>query len=68
MLIRMRTEVLAALGPQSWVAALMIALVLAVVSLLANFLVVAIHALDGSDEVARLEVLSAATGGPLSKS
>ncbi len=67
MFIRMRTEVLYALGPQGWVTALMIALVLAVVSLLANFLVVAIHALDGSDEVARLEVLSAATSGPLSK-
>ncbi len=42
-------------------------MVVAVVSLLANFLVVAIHALDGSDEVARLEVLSAATSGPLSR-
>jgi hypothetical protein len=67
MFIRMRTEVLYALGPQGWVTALVIALVLAVVSLLANFLVMAIHALDGSDEVARLEVLSAATSGPLSK-
>ena len=61
MFIRMRTEVLYALGSQGWVTALVIALVVAVVSLLANFLVVAIHALDGSDEVARLEVLSAAT-------
>jgi len=67
MFVRMRTEVLYALGPQGWVTALVIALVLAVVSLLANFLVVAIHALDGSDEVARLEVLSAATSGPLSR-
>jgi|GEM_PF-840760 len=67
MFIRMRTEVLYALGPQGWVTALVIALVVAVVSLLANFLVVAIHALDGSDEVARLEVLSAATSGPLSR-
>ncbi len=67
MFIRMRTEVLYALGPQGWVTALVIALVVAVVSLLANFLVMAIHALDGSDEVARLEVLSAATSGPLSR-
>jgi len=67
MFIRMRTEVLYALGPQGWVTALMIALVLAVVSSLANFLVVAVHALDGSDEVARLEILSAATSGPLSR-
>ena len=67
MFIRMRTEVLYALGSPGWVTALVIALVVAVVSLLANFLVVAIHALDGSDEVARLEVLSAATSGPLSR-
>jgi hypothetical protein len=67
MFIRMRTEVLYALGPQGWVTALVIAVVLAVVSLLANFLVIAIHALDGSDEVARLEVLSAATSRPLSR-
>ncbi len=67
MFIRMRTEVLYALGSAGWVTALVIASVLAVVSILANFLVLAIHALDGSDEVARLEVLSAATSGPLSR-
>ena len=67
MFIRMRTEVLYALGPDAWITALVIAVVLAVVSLLANFLVVTIHALDGSDEVARLNVASAATSGPLSK-
>ncbi len=32
---------------------------------MANFLVVAIHALDGSREVARLNALSAAVSGPL---
>jgi hypothetical protein len=67
MFIRMRTEVLYALGPQGWVTALVIAVVLAVVSLLANFLVVSIHAVDGSDEVARVEVLSASTSGPLAR-
>lgn len=67
MFIRMRTEVLYALGPPAWQTALAIALVLAVVSVLANFLVVAIDALDGSDQVARLNSLSAATSGPLSK-
>jgi hypothetical protein len=67
MYLRMRTEVLYALGPRGWVTALVIALALAVVSLLANFLVVVIHALDGSDQVARLESLSAATRGPLSR-
>ena len=46
--IRMRTEVLSALGPRGWVTALVIALVLAAVSLLGNFLVVGIRALDGS--------------------
>ena len=65
MFIRMRTEVLTRSDRKAGVTALVIAVVVAVVSLLANFLVVAIHALDGSEEVARLEVLSAATSGPL---
>jgi hypothetical protein len=67
MFVRMRTEVLYALGPQAGLTALVIALVLAVVSVLANFLVAAIHALDGSDQVARLDSLSAAIRRPLSK-
>ena len=67
MFIRMQAEALIALGPAGWVTALVIALVVAVVSVLANFLVVAIHALDGSDQAARLEAMSAATGGPLSR-
>ena len=67
MFTRMRTEVLYALGPHAWATALLIALTLAVVSALANFLVIAIHALDGSDQVARLEALSAAASGPLAK-
>ena len=67
MFIRMRAEVLYALGPGGWTTALIIGLALAVVSALANFLVVAIHALDGSHEVARLNALSAALAGPLGK-
>lgn len=67
MFIRMRAEVLYALGASAWTTALIIALALAVVSTLANFLVVAIHALDGSHEVARLNSLSAALSGPLGK-
>lgn len=67
MFIRMRAEVLYALGPSGWITALVIALAVAVVSVLANFLVVAIHALDGSDEVARLNALSATLSGPLGK-
>ena len=65
MFIRMRAEVLDALGGGAWGTALVIALALAVVSAMANFLVVAIHALDGSHEVARLNALSAAVSGPL---
>ncbi len=67
MFIRMQAEVLGALGPQAWITALVIALALAVVSALANLLVVAVHALDGSHEVARLNALSAALAGPLGK-
>ena len=67
MFVRMRTEVLYALGSQAGFTVLMIALVLAVVSVLANFLVVAIHALDGSDQVAQLNSLSAATSRALSR-
>jgi hypothetical protein len=67
MFARMRIEVLYALGPHAWATALLIALTLAVVSALANFLVIAIHALDGSDQAARLEALSRAASGPLAK-
>lgn len=67
MFVRMRTEVLDALGSQAWATALVIALVLAVISAMANFLVVVIHALNGSDEVARLHALSCAANGPLTK-
>lgn len=67
MFTRMRTEVLYALGPGSGATALLVALTLAVVSALANFLVVAIHALDGSDQVARLEALSDAASRPLAQ-
>jgi hypothetical protein len=67
MFTRMRIEVLYALGPHAWATAMLIALTLAVVSALANFLVMTVHALDGSDEVARLEALSHAVSRPLGK-
>lgn len=67
MFTRMRTEVLYALGPGSGGTALLVALTLAAVSALANFLVIAIHALDGSDQAARLEALSRATSRPLAE-
>ena len=59
MFLRMRTEDLYAPGIQAQLTALTIAVAVATVSAVANFLVVAVHGLDGSDEVARLEKLSA---------
>jgi hypothetical protein len=67
MFLRMRTEVLYALGNGAQRMALVIAIALAVVSATANFLVIAIHALDGSDQVARLDKLSAAARKPAAK-
>ena len=60
MFTRMRTEVLYALGPSVGGTAIVIALTLAVVSAAANVLVVMIHAHDGSQQVDRLNKLSAA--------
>jgi hypothetical protein len=60
MFLRMRTEVLYALGTQAQLTALVIGLALAVVSAAANLLVIAIHAADGSHETASLDRQSAA--------
>lgn len=67
MFTRMRIEVIYALGPGSGGTALMIALTLAAVSAAANLLVVGIHALDGSDQVERLNKLSAAAHRSLAR-
>ena len=67
MYLRIRSEVIDALGYQAGVTALVIPLAVAVVSAVANYLVVLIHALDGSDEVARLDKLAAATRRPIRK-
>ena len=67
MYLRIRSEVIDALGFQAGITALVIPLAVAVVSAIANYLVVLIHALDGSDEVARLDKLAAATRRPLRK-
>lgn len=67
MYLRMHTEVGYALGSGSGLTALAIATALAVINAAANFLVVAIHALDGSDQVARLEKISAAARRPYAK-
>jgi hypothetical protein len=61
MFFRIHSEVTGALGPGAGATALVIPLAVAVVSAVANYLVVLIHALDGSDEVHRLDKLAAAT-------
>ncbi len=67
MFIRMRTEVLDDLGPQAQGTAIVVGLALAVVSILAIFVTIAVHALDGSPETDRLEALGNAVACPLSK-
>jgi hypothetical protein len=62
MFVRMRSETLLALGTHSSVTAIVIALALAGVSALANVLVIAVHASDGSEETDRLHALSTAVG------
>ena len=61
MFLRIRSEVIDALGSGAGVTALVIPLAVAAVSAVANYLVVLIHAFDGSDEVHRLNKLAAAT-------
>jgi hypothetical protein len=67
MFTRIWTEVLDALGGQAQVTALIIAIAVSVVNAAANFLVIGIHALDGSDQTARLDKLSDAVRGPLDR-
>jgi hypothetical protein len=67
MFLRIHSEVVNALGPGAGATALVIPLAVAVVSAVANYLVVLIHALDGSDEVHRLDKLAAATRRPARK-
>ena len=66
MFIRMRAEVIDALGPHAGGTAIIIGLTLAMVSILANALVMAVHALDGSAEADRLDALGGAVADPLS--
>jgi hypothetical protein len=67
MYLRIRSEVVGALGPQTGLTGLLIPMAVAVVSAVANLLVVLIHALDGSDEVSRLNKLAAPTRRPARK-
>jgi hypothetical protein len=65
MFLRIRGEAIDA--AQAGATALVIPLAVAVVNAVANYLVVLIHALDGSDEVARLDRLAAAIRRPARK-
>lgn len=65
MFVRMRAEVVSALGGGHGAAAAVIALTLAVVSVLANTMVVVVHALDGSEATARLDGLGKAVRRPM---
>jgi hypothetical protein len=67
MFTRIRTEVLYALGNQAQVTALVLATAVGVVDAAANFLVISVHALDGSDETAHVDKLSATIREPLNK-
>jgi hypothetical protein len=67
MFVRMRSEVLLALGPGSDVTAIVVAGGLAGVSILANILVVCVHALNGSEETDRLEALGSAVSAALAR-
>ena len=67
MFIRMRAEVINALGPHAGGTAIIIGLALALVSILANTLVMAVHALDGSAEADRLNSLGHAISEPLAQ-
>ena len=67
MFTRMHAEVLDALGPGTGSTAIVIGLTLAVISVLANTLVIAVHALDGSTEADRLGALGEAVTDPLNQ-
>jgi hypothetical protein len=60
MFARMRSEVLLALGNGANATAITVAAALTAVSVLANIMVISVHALDGSDETDRLRQLAAA--------
>ncbi len=60
MFTRMRAELLDALGPHAAATAIVIGVALAAVSILANCLVMLVHALDGSQQVDQAQALGAA--------
>ena len=64
MFSRMWSEVLLALGNGATATAVSVAAAVTAVSILANVLVIAVHALDGSEETDRLEAFGAAVRRP----
>jgi hypothetical protein len=67
MYVCIHSEILDALGGQAGEIAFVVPLSAAVVGTAANSLVVLIYAMDGSEEVARLDMLAAATRRPAGK-
>lgn len=65
MFIRMRSEVLDDLGQKAQGTAIIVGLVLALVTVLAVYVTIAVHAIDGSLETERLNDLGKAVAGPL---
>jgi hypothetical protein len=64
MYFRMHAEVVDALGSSAGASAFIIGLTLAMVSVLANTMVIVVHALDGSTEADRLDALGDAVSRP----
>jgi hypothetical protein len=67
MFSRIHTEVLDALGGQAQLTALIIAVAVSAANAVGNLLVIGLHAMDGSDQTARLDKLSAAVRGPVNR-
>lgn len=67
MFARMRSEVLVALGNGAGATAITVAAALAVVSILANIMVISVHARDGSERTDRLDALGVALSRPLAR-
>jgi hypothetical protein len=65
MFSRMWSEVLVALGNGATTTAISVAAAVTAVSILANLMVIAVHALDGSEETDRLAAFGAAVRRPL---
>jgi hypothetical protein len=65
MFLRMRAEVITTLGPHAGFTAIIVGVTLAAAGILANTLVIAVHALDGSAETDRLDAFGKVVGPAL---